>query len=117
MLCTRILWQALASDIDSGSLGQLTYSIVSGNDGDRFEINSTTADVSNKVVLDRELQESYTLTVQAEDAGTNSRSALAFTENKKKHGNCVRPLLVQYGLNVMVKLELNFIDTFGWMEW
>jgi protocadherin Fat 4 len=69
--------KALASDVDSGSLGQITYSIVSGNDGDSFEINGTTADISNKKVLDRETQESYTLTIQAEDAGKNSRHARA----------------------------------------
>lgn len=65
--------QAIASDADSGVLGQLSYSIVAGNDNQRFVINSTTADIMNAVKLDREVQESYTLTVQAIDSGPNKR--------------------------------------------
>ena len=47
-----------------------------GNADGRFEINRTTGKIRNKLILDREQQDLYTLTVQAEDCGTHSRSAL-----------------------------------------
>ena len=55
-----------------------------GNADGRFEINRTAGKIRNKLILDREQQDLYTLTVQAEDCGTHSRSALLlFTLERK----------------------------------
>ena len=68
-----LCFQARASDLDSGVFGKLSYSIVGGNDDGRFYINSTTGNISNAMVLDREQQNLYNLVVEATDGGPNNR--------------------------------------------
>ncbi|XP_067685434.1 protocadherin Fat 4-like [Haliotis asinina] len=62
-----------ATDTDSGPDGQLTYSIISGSLG-KFVIDPSTGVVTVGDVLDAESVSSYTLTIQATDAGTNPSS-------------------------------------------
>ena len=59
-----------ATDADDGADGVITYSIVSGGNG-KFAIDPTTGIVTVSGVLDRESAQSYTLTVNAVDGGTN----------------------------------------------
>ncbi|XP_062523058.1 protocadherin Fat 4-like [Corticium candelabrum] len=61
--------KVIATDLDSGIFGKLSYSIVGGNDDGRFYINNTTGDISNAKVLDREQQDSYNLIVEVTDGG------------------------------------------------
>ncbi|XP_046358556.2 protocadherin Fat 4-like [Haliotis rufescens] len=59
-----------ATDTDSGLDGQVTYSIISGSLG-KFVVDSSTGIVRVSDVLDAESVLSYTVTIQATDAGTN----------------------------------------------
>ncbi|XP_071083745.1 protocadherin Fat 4-like [Haliotis cracherodii] len=59
-----------ATDPDSGLDGQVTFSIISGSLG-KFVVDSSTGIVRVSDVLDAESVLSYTVTVQATDAGTN----------------------------------------------
>ncbi|XP_046548571.1 LOW QUALITY PROTEIN: protocadherin Fat 4-like [Haliotis rubra] len=59
-----------ATDNDSGPDGQVTYSIISGSLG-KFIIDPSTGVVTVSDVLDAESVSSYTVTIQATDAGTN----------------------------------------------
>ena len=58
-----------ADDNDDGILGEVKYSISSGNIGNVFAINSTTGVISVNGDIDRELVTSFTLEVRAQDFG------------------------------------------------
>ena len=64
-----------ADDADSGVLGEVTYSITSGNTGDIFTIDSMTGLISVNDDIDRETTDSYTLVVSAIDGGGQSTDA------------------------------------------
>ncbi|XP_017657215.1 cadherin-related family member 2 isoform X1 [Nannospalax galili] len=65
-----------AVDEDKGKWGHITYSLLSGNGEDLFEVdpNSGTVKVKNGSLLDREKQAVYYLTLQATDSGNQSAS-------------------------------------------
>ena len=62
----------LADDADSGVLGQVRYSITSGNTDDAFIISSATGIISINNDVDREMLDAYTLGVMATDGGSRS---------------------------------------------
>ncbi|OAD57755.1 Cadherin-23 [Eufriesea mexicana] len=57
-----------AKDYDSGSFGELTYTL-RGFGADKFSTNSKTGGVSVAKALDYEVQKSYSLTMEAKDGG------------------------------------------------
>lgn len=57
-----------ARDYDSGSFGELTYTL-RGFGADKFETNLKTGGVSIAKPLDYEAQKSYSLTMEAKDGG------------------------------------------------
>ncbi|KAM4702929.1 cadherin-23 [Rhinophrynus dorsalis] len=66
----------LARDPDAGNNGLVTFSLIAGNTGGLFEIrttNTTYGEVFLIKTLDRELQEQYTLKIQASDSGSPPR--------------------------------------------
>ncbi|XP_054572964.1 cadherin-related family member 2 [Eptesicus fuscus] len=65
-----------AFDPDTGEGGRITYSLLSGNGADIFEVDpdSGTVTVKNSKLLDREKQAVYYLTLQATDGGNLSSS-------------------------------------------
>ncbi|NWU90214.1 PCD23 protein, partial [Upupa epops] len=64
-----------AEDPDEGGNGQVTYSIVSGNEDEAFVLDNLTGLLTTARLLDRELQEHYSLTVVALDEGSPALSA------------------------------------------
>lgn len=60
-----------ASDNDDGDNGRVSYSLVSGNVGDVFVIDSTTGRLRTQRVLDRETLDHYSLVVHATDHVSN----------------------------------------------
>ena len=56
-----------ATDQDSGSQGDVSFSIVAGNFGNKFQLNATTGLITTIAALDRETTASFTLTVRASD--------------------------------------------------
>ncbi|XP_068760232.1 protocadherin Fat 4-like [Montipora capricornis] len=69
-------FQVTASDLDSGSNGQITYAIIQGNDGDAFEIDAS-GSLLVKNSPDFETKNQYNLQVQASDNGAPSKAANA----------------------------------------
>nr|ABX90059.1 hedgling [Amphimedon queenslandica] len=65
--------QVVATDIDSGSNAEISYSIILGNLNGAFAINNKTGLITVNADIDRELVNEFTLTVQAEDLGEPSR--------------------------------------------
>ena len=57
-----------ATDADTGIHGQIRYSVVSGNIGNKFHVNENTGNITVVDTLDRETQASYSLTVRATDS-------------------------------------------------
>ncbi|KFQ39139.1 Protocadherin-23, partial [Mesitornis unicolor] len=65
----------IAKDPDEGRNGQVTYHILSGNENKAFVLDKTTGLLTTAQLLDRELQERYSLTVMALDDGSPALSA------------------------------------------
>ncbi|XP_071599107.1 protocadherin-23 isoform X1 [Heliangelus exortis] len=64
-----------AKDTDEGRNGQVTYHILSGNENKAFVLDKLTGILNTARVLDREIQEHYSLTVMALDDGSPALSA------------------------------------------
>ncbi|KAL8622280.1 hypothetical protein ACOMHN_043803 [Nucella lapillus] len=58
-----------ATDSDEGNNGNLTYSILRGIAGDKFAVDPITGVITTTKPLDREKQDSYTVTVNVKDDG------------------------------------------------
>ena len=67
--------QVLASDVDP--FGQLIYTIEAGNHSDRFSIDPTTGKITTTDILDREVLDTYFITVKATDRGKPALHGLA----------------------------------------
>ncbi|NXX51303.1 PCD23 protein, partial [Tricholaema leucomelas] len=65
----------LAEDADEGRNGQVTYHILSGNENKVFVLDKITGLLTTAQLLDREIQECYSLTVMALDDGSPALSA------------------------------------------
>uniref|UniRef100_A0A8D1G266 Cadherin domain-containing protein n=1 Tax=Sus scrofa TaxID=9823 RepID=A0A8D1G266_PIG len=61
--------QVFAVDLDSGSNGLVEYSIVSGNQGQTFQMDTLSGVLTVNAVLDHEGTNAYSLIVQATDKG------------------------------------------------
>ncbi|NWH56060.1 PCD23 protein, partial [Geococcyx californianus] len=65
----------IAKDPDEGRNGQVTYHILSGNENKAFVLDKITGLLTTAQLLDREIQERYSLTVMALDDGSPALSA------------------------------------------
>ncbi|NXV75479.1 PCD23 protein, partial [Atlantisia rogersi] len=65
----------IAKDPDEGRNGQVTYHILSGNENKSFVLDKITGLLTTAQLLDREIQEHYSLTVMALDGGSPALSA------------------------------------------
>ncbi|NWZ57871.1 PCD23 protein, partial [Haliaeetus albicilla] len=65
----------IAKDPDEGRNGQVTYRILSGNENKAFVLDKITGLLTTAQLLDREIQEQYSLTVMALDDGSPALSA------------------------------------------
>ena len=66
-----------ASDIDFGNNAMITYSLISGNVDNTFNISSSTGAVILASSVDYEYEDYYLLTVQAQDNGMNPLTEIA----------------------------------------
>jgi len=63
--------QVSANDIDDGANGQILYHIVDGNHDNAFVIEPPFSGlIKTNIVLDREIRDTYRLTIIATDEGT-----------------------------------------------
>ena len=69
------IYHVVASDVDKGMNGHVTYSLLSGNDNDQFGIfPNGVLYIAN--ALDREIRDWYVLKVKAKDNGIPSRTSI-----------------------------------------
>ncbi|NXT95411.1 PCD23 protein, partial [Anhinga rufa] len=70
-----LVHRIIAKDPDEGRNGQVTYHILSGNDDEAFVLDKITGLLTTAKLLDREIQERYSLTVMALDDGSPALSS------------------------------------------
>ncbi|NXE75272.1 PCD23 protein, partial [Cochlearius cochlearius] len=70
-----LVHRVIAKDPDEGRNGQVTYRILSGNENKAFVLDEITGLLTTAQLLDREIQERYSLTVMALDDGSPALSA------------------------------------------
>ncbi|XP_042668130.1 protocadherin Fat 4 [Centrocercus urophasianus] len=101
------LIQVLATDGDEGTNGQVRYSIVSGDTGNEFRIDSVTGVITVAKPLDRERKPSYMLSVQSSDRGSSPRTDTTTVNIVLKDVNDYIPTfeLSPYNVNVPENLE------------
>ena len=94
--CVSTFFQVVATDLDSGENGKITYSISSSTaPTGLFVIDTTNGDVTLLGTLDFESQSSYTLTIKAKDNGSLSNEATVTLKitvidiNEQPSINCV----------------------------
>ncbi|XP_018106636.1 protocadherin Fat 4 [Xenopus laevis] len=75
-LSQRKILTVSAEDNDSGSNGQIEYTIVDGNKEALFSINRVSGEIRSTRQLDREKASRYTLSVKASDKGSPSKSSI-----------------------------------------
>ncbi len=69
-----VVFTAHANDMDRGVYGNLSYSIIGGEDKDSFKINAATGAVLTDTVFDYEAKNRYFLLLQARDMGGQTTS-------------------------------------------
>ncbi|KAM7113022.1 protocadherin-23 [Ciconia maguari] len=70
-----LVHRIIAKDPDEGRNGQVTYHILSGNENKAFVLDKITGLLTTAQLLDREIQERYSLTIMALDDGSPALSA------------------------------------------
>ncbi|NXP43762.1 PCD23 protein, partial [Heliornis fulica] len=70
-----LVHRIIAKDPDEGRNGQVAYHILSGNENKSFVLDKITGLLTTAQLLDREVQEHYSLTVMALDDGSPALSA------------------------------------------
>nr|XP_051675918.1 protocadherin-23 isoform X1 [Oryctolagus cuniculus] len=70
-----VVYTVLASDMDAGNNGAVTYHIIGGNTDGYFAINETSGELSTTQALDREHISSFTLVLLCSDLGVPPRSS------------------------------------------
>ncbi|KAJ3590385.1 hypothetical protein NHX12_008336 [Muraenolepis orangiensis] len=70
-----VVLYVVARDADQGENGRVSYSIQSGNAGGAFSLNPNTGSLSIFKPLDREDEDTFNLTVVAQDHGTPQRTS------------------------------------------
>ncbi|NXE13927.1 PCD23 protein, partial [Lophotis ruficrista] len=71
-----LVHHVIAKDPDEGRNGQVTYHILSGNEDKAFVLDKITGLLTTAQLLDREIEERYSLTVMAVDDGSPALSAM-----------------------------------------
>ncbi|KAJ1073664.1 hypothetical protein K5549_006902 [Capra hircus] len=72
-----LVYTFLASDMDAGSNGAVTYHIIGGNTDEYFAINEMSGELSTTRALDREEVSNFTLVILCSDLGSPPQSSTA----------------------------------------
>ncbi|CAD5125875.1 DgyrCDS14066 [Dimorphilus gyrociliatus] len=70
--------QVKANDLDEGPNSVISYSILSGNEGNQFSINSKTGQLQLNKRLNYEWKHEHEVTIQAKDSPTNGEALFGF---------------------------------------
>ncbi|CAL8351640.1 unnamed protein product [Lota lota] len=99
-----------AVDLDQGTNGHVTYGGISG---EGFNVDSATGIITTAKVLDREIQEYYTLTVYAKDGGLPPNVAKATVKIRVTDENDNAPVFgrLYYSIEVPENAESSYLFT------
>ncbi|KAJ8347820.1 hypothetical protein SKAU_G00264090 [Synaphobranchus kaupii] len=95
--------QVLAKDRDSHVNGQIVYSIVSGDRGNPFSINSASGVIRVNKELDRETISSYYLVAKAQDTGWPPMSSVVTVNIDVSDVNDNPPVFSQYNYTIAIQ--------------
>ena len=97
-----------ATDVDSGMLGEVHYSIVNGNNGDLFTIATRSGTITVNGIIDRETIDFSSFTVRATDLGSTPRSTETAVRINVSDINDNIPLFnsLRYEMNVSESAEI-----------
>ncbi|NXL83195.1 PCD23 protein, partial [Alectura lathami] len=90
-----LVHRVAAKDPDKGRNGHISYHVISGNENRMFTLDKITGLLSTAQLLDREVQERYSLTVMALDDGSPALSAVQVITVLVLDVNDERPIFLQ----------------------
>ena len=96
-----------ADDADSGILGEVSYSITSGNSNNNFAIDSTSGMITVNGDIDREVIGEYTLTIRAQDGGSPARSDRSIVVITVNDINDNSPIFQRSSYTITVREDIN----------
>jgi protocadherin Fat 1/2/3 len=96
--------QVIATDLDSDKNGQVTYSIIRGDNREQFEVDPDTGYISVADELDRETTSSYVLEVLAKDNGVPVLSRQALVNIEISDANDNPPLFAQPNYTTIIQV-------------
>ena len=96
-----------ADDADSGILGEVSYSITSGNSNNNFAIDSTSGIITVNGDIDREVIGEYTLTIRAQDGGSPARSDRSIVVITVNDINDNSPIFQRSSYTITVREDIN----------
>ncbi|CAG9865049.1 unnamed protein product [Phyllotreta striolata] len=100
--------QIVATDLDSDKNGEVSYSIVKGNNQGQFEIDEKTGYVYVAADLDRETVSSYVLEILAKDSGVPVLSRQTLLNIEISDANDNAPVFSQTNYSVIVQEDKPF---------
>ncbi|XP_063909335.1 fat-like cadherin-related tumor suppressor homolog isoform X4 [Zophobas morio] len=95
--------QVIATDLDSDKNGQVTYSIIRGDNREQFEIDPDTGYISVADELDRETTSSYVLEILAKDNGVPVLSRQTLVNIEITDANDNPPLFSQSNYTTVIQ--------------
>lgn len=99
-----------ATSLDSGINAQVAYSIVGGNEHNKFSINAESGIISVFEMLDYERVHDYLLTVQATDLGEPPLSNQATVNITVLDANDNAPIFGQLAYTIQISEDINIGD-------
>ncbi|KAI2668551.1 Protocadherin-23 [Labeo rohita] len=102
----EVIVTVTAVDLDSEMNSAVSYCLLPGPGYELFTVNSHTGQISTSTRLDREIQSSFTLRVQAEDSGTPSLSSTATVLCSVLDDNDNAPEFFQPDLHIVIPENL-----------
>lgn len=108
-LAGRLVTSVKAKDDDFGKYGKVTYTIVSDEMRETFDIDGDTGDVITKIKLDRETRKGYDILVMATDEG--GRSGFTSVRVSVEDENEFPPVFVntEYKTSIHANLSRNIV--------
>lgn len=97
-------FQVNATDLDSNENGQITYSIVKGDNHNQFAIDPNTGYISVADTLDRETTSSYVLEIEAKDNGIPVLSGHVLVNIEISDANDNPPLFSQSNYTTIIQV-------------
>lgn len=105
-------FQIIATDLDSDKNGEVSYSIIRGDNQNQFDIEEKTGYVSVAGELDRETISSYVLEILAKDNGVPVLSRQTLLNIEISDANDNPPLFSQ--VNYTTVIQVNYIFSSVW---